>query len=363
MNVKPVQIGVIGCGNISDVYFRTSLAFPMLEVAACADQIPERAEAQARLYHLPRACSVDELLADPEIEIVVNLTPPLAHAEIALTAVAAGKSVYNEKPLAVDLGAAAQLLEGAASQGLFVGCAPDTFLGSSLQACRKLIEDGALGQPVGATAFLLSRGPESWHPDPEFFYKTGGGPMFDMGPYYLTALISLLGPAKRVTASARISYPKRVIGSKPHRGQEIQVEVPTYVSGVIDFQSGAVASLLTTFDVWTTGLPGIEVYGSEGSLRLGDPNLFGGPVHLRRSSSPDLEPVAGANPYDTNVRGLGVADMALAMREGRPHRANGQMAYHVLEIMHAFYEASASGQHVALSSTCDQPAYLFGPLA
>ncbi len=278
--VDKVKIGIVGCGNISRIYLEQSQTFDILQVKAVADVDPARARARAEEFNIPYVYTVSEIITDPEIEIVVNLTPPGAHAEIGLMAVEGGKSVYNEKPLTIHRQDAANLLRLAAKNGVRVGGAPDTFMGAGLQTCRQLIDQGAIGEPVGATAFMLGHGPERWHPDPEFFYKVGGGPMFDMGPYYLTAMVSLLGPVKRVTGSARISFPEREIGSEPKKGMKIQVETPTHVTGLLEFASGPVATIITSFDVWKSNLPRIEIYGSEGTLSVPDPNTFGGPVIL-----------------------------------------------------------------------------------
>jgi predicted dehydrogenase len=356
--VETTEIGVVGCGNICGIYLEAGRVFDILEIVACADLLPERASAKAAEYHIPKACSVEELLADPEIEIVVNLTIPRAHAEVALAALQAGKSVHNEKPLAVSREDGLQLLKLGRERGLRVGCAPDTFLGGGLQTCRKLIDDGWIGEPVAATAFMLCHGHESWHPDPDFYYQPGGGPMFDMGPYYLTALVHLMGPVRRVTGSAQITFPERLITSQPKHGTKIKVNVPTHVAGIMDFANGAVGTIVTSFDVWAAQVPRIEIYGTEGSLSVPDPNGFGGPVLVRRAGASDWSEVPLTHGYAKNSRGIGVADMAYALRSGRPQRANGDMAYHVLDIMHAFHDASREGRHVELSSTCTRPAPL-----
>jgi predicted dehydrogenase len=356
--MQTTKIGIVGCGNISGIYFEAGRVFDILEIVACADLLPERASAKAAEFHVPKACSVQELLADPGIEIVVNLTIPRAHAEVALAALQAGKSVHNEKPLAVSREDGMQLLKLARERGLRVGCAPDTFLGGGLQTCRKLIDDGWIGEPVAATAFMLCHGHESWHPDPDFYYQPGGGPMFDMGPYYLTALVHLMGPVRRVTGSAQINFPERLITSQPKRGTKIVVNVPTHVAGIMDFVNGAVGTIVTSFDVWAAQVPCIEIYGTEGSLSVPDPNGFGGPVLVRRAGASDWSEVPLTHGYANNSRGIGVADMAYALRSGRPQRANGDMAYHVLDIMHAFHDASREGRRVELSSTCTRPAPL-----
>jgi predicted dehydrogenase len=355
MTHKTAKIGIIGCGNISDIYMQAGSKFKILDIVACADLIPERAQAKAAAYNIPKACSPEELLANPDIEIVVNLTIPQAHAEVALAAVEAGKSVYNEKPLTIKMEDGALLLQSAKVRNVRVGCAPDTFLGGGLQTCRKLIDEGHIGRPIAATAFMMSPGHERWHPDPEFFYQTGGGPMFDMGPYYLTALVSMLGPVRRVTGSTQISYPERTITSQPKYGQKITVEVPTHVVGVLDFTGGAIGTIITSFDVWAAQLPRIEIYGTEGTLSVPDPNAFGGPVRLRRAGSDDWTDISLTHGYTENSRGLGVADLAKAIQANRPHRANGEMAYHILEIMRAIHTASQQGRHIELTSSCQRP--------
>lgn len=352
-----VKIGIVGCGNISEVYLAQARTFDILEVHAVCDLDPERAEAAGRAHQVPHIYpTVDALVADPEIEIVVNLTPPAAHAQVALVALEAGKSVYNEKPLAIARADAQQMLQIAANQGLRVGAAPDTFLGAGLQTCRKLIDDGAIGEPVAATAFVMLHGPESWHPSPEFFYQVGAGPLFDIGPYYLTALVSLLGPVRRVTGMERISFPERVIGSQPRRGAKIKVEVPTHVTGLLEFASGPIGTLITSFDVWKHNLPWIEIYGSEGSLSVPDPNTFGGPVVVWKPEAEAGETIPLLPLRAHNSRSLGVADMAAAIRTGRPHRASGELAYHVLDIMHTIHESSSAGSCLTLESTCSRPA-------
>jgi predicted dehydrogenase len=353
-----IGVGVIGCGNISGIYLENSKKFAVLKVVACADLDMERARARAAQYGVPKACSVEELLADPEIDLVLNLTVPKAHAAVAQAAIQAGKSVYNEKPLAIDRTEGRALMDAARARGVRVGCAPDTFLGGGLQTCRKLIDDGWIGAPVAATAFMMSHGHEHWHPDPGFYYQPGGGPMFDMGPYYLTALVALLGPVRRVTGSTRLTFPERTITSQPKYGTKITVTVPTHVAGLLDFADGTVATIITTFDVWAAELPQIEIYGTEGTLSLPDPNTFGGPVRIRRAGASEWSTLPLTHGYTANSRGLGVADLAYALRAGRPHRANGELAYHVLDIMQAIHEAAREGRHIDLTSTCDRPAPL-----
>ncbi len=356
--MEATKIGIVGCGSISGIYLANARRLEAIETAACADLLVERAEVKAKEFGIPKACGVEELLADEEIRIVVNLTTPDAHASVALSALQAGKCVHNEKPLAVTREDGREILATAEAAGLRVGCAPDTFLGAGLQTCRKLIDDGAIGRPIGASAFFACRGHEGWHPDPQFYYKPGGGPMMDMGPYYLTAMVSLLGPVRRVCGSAQKSFPERTIASEPKRGQKIRVEVPTHVAGVLDFASGVVGTILTSFDVHAANLPRIEVYGSEGTLSAPDPNCFAGPVLLYVPAGRNWREVPLTHGKAENSRGLGVADMAMAMRSGRPHRCSGELAYHVLDIMHAVHEASTAGTFVELASTCERPAPL-----
>jgi predicted dehydrogenase len=354
--MQTTKIGIVGCGNISGVYFSGAQKLQILETVACADIALDRAKAKAEEFGVPKACTPDELLADPEVEIVVNLTIPKVHGTIGLAALEAGKSVYNEKPLAPTREEAQKMLAIAEAKGLRIGGAPDTFLGAGLQTCRKLIDDGWIGEPIGASAFMLGHGPEGFHPEPDFFYQPGGGPMFDMGPYYLTTLVNLLGPVSRVAGKARITFPERVIVSQPHFGEIIKVNTPTHITGILEFASGAVGTLTTSFDVWATQLPCIEIYGSEGSLSCPDPNTFGGPVRVRRAGASDWSDVPLSHCYADQFRGLGVADMAAAMRSGRPHRANGKLAYHVLDLMHAFHDASREGKYIDLSSGSERPA-------
>jgi len=354
-NTGPVNVGVIGCGNISSIYLKNGKAFDMLDVVACADLDMERARTQAERFGVPRVETVADLLADPTVELVVNLTVPVAHGTVGLAAVRAGKSVYNEKPLTISREDGQLMLREARERRVLVGGAPDTFLGGGLQTCRELLDAGAIGTPVAATAFMLGHGPEDWHPDPEFFYQVGAGPLFDMGPYYLTALISMLGPVRSVASSARISFPERTIGSEPKRGTTIQVNTPTHVAAVLDFESGAVGTLVTSFDVWAAQVPRIELYGSEGSMSLPDPNTFGGPVLLRKAREEQWREVPLTRGYTENSRGLGVADMARALRSGSPHRANGELAYHVLDVMHAILDASRERRYIDLASTCSRP--------
>lgn len=351
------KLGIIGCGNISGAYVRGCRQFDFLEINAVADLNRAAAEAKAAEFGIPRVLSVAELLADPEIEIVINLTVPLVHAEVSLAVIEAGKHVYSEKPLAISRADGRAILYAAAGRGVRVGCAPDTFLGGGLQTCRRLIDEGVIGEPVAATAFMLGHGPEGWHPNPGFFYQVGGGPMFDMGPYYITALISLLGPVETVAALTRKSFPVRIATSEARHGERLPVDVDTHVAGTLAMASGPLATMITSFDVWGHSLPRIEIYGSKGSLSVPDPNTFVGPVRVLLAGSDAWEDVPLTH-SDTVLRGIGVADMTQAIRSGTPHRASGDMAFHVLDVMHAFHDSSAEGRHIRLQSTCSQPAPL-----
>lgn len=356
--VDKVKVGLIGVGNIAPAYMRYSRQYAILDVVACSDLDLARAQAFGQEYGL-RAMTVEGLLDDPEIELVINLTIPRAHAEVNRAVIAAGKHVYVEKPFAVTRSDGQEVIEAAKAKGVLVGCAPDTFLGGGIQTCRKLIDEGAIGVPVAATAFMVSHGPESWHPNPFFYYDIGGGPMFDMGPYYLTTLINLLGPVARVTGSTRASFQERIATSEKWQGTKIPVYTTTHLTGTLDFTSGAIATLIMSFDVWAHRLPIIEIYGSEGTLAVPDPNTFGGTVRLWSTRGDDWREIPLTHPSEIG-RGTGVADMAYAIRSGRPHRASGDLAYHVLDIMAAFDEASQTGQHIQIASaaTTTQPAPL-----
>jgi predicted dehydrogenase len=348
-------LGIIGCGNISGAYFKVLKNFNQVRIAACADMDVARAQAKAKEFGVAKGCSVDELLADTSIDIVINLTVPQAHVPVGLQCIAAGKHVYGEKPLGLERSQGRKLLDAAKAKNLRVGSAPDTVLGGGTQTCRKLIDDGALGTVVGGTAFMLCAGHESWHPDPAFYYLKGGGPMFDMGPYYLTSLVTLLGPIKRVTGVTRVTQPERLITSQPKAGTKIPVEVPTHVAGILEFHSGAIVTLTTSFDVPSHTMPNIELWGTGGGLSVPDPNGFGGTPRLRKRGENEWRDVPLSHPYGDSGRGLGVVDMALAIAEKRPHRASGDLAFHVLDAMQALHESSASGQFVTLTSTCPKP--------
>lgn len=357
--IEKIKIGIIGCGNISSIYFENlTKTFGGTEVYACSDLVPERSAHAAKLYGIPHVMTTEEILACPEIKIILNLTVPKQHYGVSKAALLSGKHVYVEKPLTLSMDEANELSELAASKGLMLCNAPDTFLGGGLQTCIKLIKDGFIGKPVSATAFMTCHGHESWHPDPEFYYEAGGGPMFDMGPYYLTALIALLGPAKTVCGMTRLTYPERVITSEKKFGKVIKVEVPTHVTGAIEFENGAIATLITSFDIWASTLPRIEIYGSAGTLIVPDPNTFGGPVMLRTSHGNEFSEIPLTHIYNENSRGIGIADMAACLISGELPKTSHELGRHVLEIMHAFHESSSTKQYTSLKTSCEQPSPL-----
>jgi len=355
--MQPLRVGIIGIGNISGIYFKNLAAFEATTVIAVADIDRSRAEAAATANGVPNVLTPEELVAHPDVDLVLNLTIPAAHGPVALSAVKNGKHVYNEKPLSVSLAQAEELVETAKAKGVRVGCAPDTFMGQGIQTAIDALNSGVIGDPIGATAAMRSHGPESWHPSPEFFFKPGGGPMLDMGPYYLTALVALLGPAKRTAGIVRASFPTRTVGSGPLEGQIITVETPTHLAGVIEYANGAIAELVTSFDIYNGSDDSpITIYGTEGTMRVPDPNNFSGDVSVRKGWDKEWTVVEPKHAYGENSRGLGVLDIALAIRDNRPHRASGDLALHVLETMLSFEKGSTEGKHITLSTNPERPA-------
>jgi predicted dehydrogenase len=372
--MKTLSVGIVGCGNISGIYLQNIPAYQGLTLRACADMRPEAARAQASRHGID-AHSVEELLARDDIDLVVNLTVPGAHFGVSLAALRAGKHVFSEKPLAVDFEQGRTLVDEAESRDLLLGCAPDTFLGAGGRLARKLVDDGAVGRILSGTAYLMSHGMEHWHPDPEFFFKPGGGPILDMAPYYLSALVNLIGPVKRVMAMSSIGFPERTVTAQsPRKGARIAVETPTHVMSLLEFASGAQVTFCMSWDVWKHGHPPIELYGTEGSLRVPDPNFFGGHVELTERGgdwramdsggmplgapnwrSPNWPPEA---PSRANYRALGLADLASAALYGTPHRSTGRLGLHVLEVMHCILEAAATGQPMAITTALERPAIL-----
>jgi predicted dehydrogenase len=355
--VKQTRIGIIGTGNISEAYLKGVATFPAISIIACADVNAEAARSKAEAWRI-EAMDVAALLADPRIDIVLNLTTPQHHVAVGMDALLAGKHVYSEKPLGISLAEATGLVDAARRSGKRVGSAPDTFLGGAHQTARAALDQGMIGEVVAGSCFMMVPGHEIWHPNPDFYYQPGGGPMLDMGPYYLTCLVNLLGAVKSVTGAAKASYDRRTIGSGPRAGQSFAVTVPTHISGLLEFESGAAVTITTSFDVWKHGHNHIELYGRKGSMIVSDPNQFQGEV-LISDGAGDWAAVAQAHRYgDGNYRILGLAEMAGAIAAGRPHRASLELALHVLEIMDAVSRSAESGRRIDLTHGCARPAAL-----
>jgi predicted dehydrogenase len=350
------RIGIVGTGVISGTYLDHLAKLPGVEVVAVADLDVTRAQAVAEKNPGIRALSSDDLLADPDVEIVLNLTIPAAHAPVHMAALQAGKHVYGEKPLAVNLAEAEPLLKVAAANNLRIGCAPDTVLGTGTQTARVALDRGDIGVPTAATASFVTPGHELWHPAPEFYYQPGGGPLLDMGPYYVTSLVTLLGPVRRVSGRAGRSKEQRKIHTGPRAGEIFPVEVPTHVTGVLEHESGALTTVLMSFDVWAARLPRIEIHGTEGSLSVPDPNTFDGLVEIATATAREWTEVPVAGGYAGTGRGVGVADMARAIRNGGPHRADGLLAFHVLDVLESLLESAAQDQPMDVASTVDRAA-------
>jgi predicted dehydrogenase len=352
MTAGPMGVGVIGAGVISDIYLANLTSFPDVRVLRIADLDTARAATQAEKHRVPAYGTTEELLADPEVELVVNLTIPVAHVEIGLAALDAGKHVWAEKPLALDRESGRKLLDRAREKGLRVASAPDTVLGASLQTARRAIDDGLIGAPRTALALFQAPGPESWHPAPEFLFQAGGGPLLDMGPYYLTELVQLLGPIRRVTGAGGRNRETRVIGSGPRAGTEFAVTVPTTVTALVDFEHGGSAQVVLSFD---SALPRtlLEITGTLGAVVVPDPNRFDGPTLVHTLGTTDLTELPATG--HTASRGTGALELARAIRAGVPERASGELAYHVLDAMLSIEESIASGTPVPVESTVDVP--------
>jgi predicted dehydrogenase len=363
--VRKVNIGIIGCGNISGIYLKNlTSVFKNTNVVAVCDINEVAARRAAEEYKISKVYSdVKEFLADQDIELVLVLTTPLTHAQLCKAALEAGKHVYCEKPLSIDLESAAEVLALARSKGLRVGCAPDTFLGSGIQTSRKLIEEGWIGKPIGIRCNSIMYGPETWHPNPSFFYKKGAGPMLDLGPYYIACLTYLLDPVKNVKSYAKITHKQRVITSKERYGEIMDVEVPTYVSGLLEFEEDAIGSITITFDAFSSSGLGVEVLGTEGTLLVPNPDTFGeedGSIQYKRLrkvkaslDTAEWAKIPNLYCYNENSRGVGVSDMASGILHGRKHRANGDFAFHALEVMLALANPNPEGV-VKIESTFER---------
>lgn len=351
-----MNIAMIGVGSISGIYLKNlTEVFRGVRLIGVCDLIPERAEAAKEKYNVPKLyATMHDAFADPEVDIVLNLTRPHEHFDVSYAALKAGKHVYSEKPLGASLEEGRKLFQLAAQKGLALGGAPDTFLGAGIQTCRKLIDDGYIGTPIGSAAFMVCHGHETWHPDPAFYYQYGGGPMMDMGPYYLTALINLLGGIDSVMSASRRTFPTRTITSAPKFGETVDVDVSTYVAGTIRYASGAIGTIFTTFDVYYPEQARFEVYGTEGTLIVPDPNTFGGPIKLLRPEDDAMRELPLLFGYSENSRALGLADMARAIETGRRARADSTQTLHVLEVMEGFETSSRIGQWVKIESAYER---------
>jgi len=346
------KIGMVGVGAISPIYLQNlTQKFRDIELVAVCDLVRERAEKAMADYGIPRIYdTMHELFADPEIDIVLNLTRPYEHFEVTKAALLAGKHVYSEKPLGATWEEGVELVRIAEEKGLMIGGAPDTFLGAGIQTCRRLIDTGVIGKPLGGAARMMCRGHESWHPDPAFYYQFGGGPMMDMGPYYVTALVNLLGGVKSVAGSVNKMFDTRLITSAPFFGAIVDVEVPTHLNGILQFASGAEATITTTFDTVYHKQDMLEIYGTEGTLYCPDPNYFGGPVKALLKNDGEIREMPLQFDYAQNSRGLGLADMAVAIEKGRIPRASYKQTLHVLEIMTAVTKSSEARRTLDLTS-------------
>lgn len=350
-----VRVGIVGAGKISGQYSESFARLPQVQVTAVADLDTVRAEALAGQHPGARATSLADLLAADDVDVVLNLTIPAVHAEVALAAIAAGKHVYGEKPLAATTDEAQAVVRAGETAGVRVACAPDTVLGTGVQTARAAVDAGAIGVPHAATAFMVTPGHERWHHDPEFYYRPGGGPLLDMGPYYLTSLVHLLGPVRRVVGASSRPRATRTIGEGPRAGTTFEVEIDTHITGILEHESGALTTLMMSFDTWAAQLPRIEVYGSTGSLSVPDPNYFDGDVQLFTRDAPEWTTLAVGAGYLGAGRGYGVADLADAVATGRPHRASADVALHVLDVMEQVQVAADTGHAVTVATTCRRP--------
>lgn len=356
-----VNVGIIGCGNISATYMRMGQFFRDYKVVACADLNIEAAQARAEEFNL-RALTIDALLADPEVEIIVNLTVPNAHFEVAQAILNAGKHVYSEKPFVLTAEEGNKLAALATAKGLRIGSAPDTFLGASHQKAREMIDSGEIGRVTSGTIHVMSGGMEHWHPNPDFFFEPGAGPVLDLGPYYITNLVQLIGPVARVVAMSSTPKTERTIGCGPREGETIPVTTPTTVHAILQFHNGAVISYGTSWDVKAHEHNNMELYGETGTLFVPDPNFFGGELRLVKDGNTE-KLMASGHPFslandgnNANYRGAGLSDMAAAIRNDVPHRCNNDLALHVVEVMGAILQAGESGAAVEIVSTCERPA-------
>lgn len=363
-------VGIIGSGNISAAYLSLAPLFRGIKMKACADINMDAARMRAKEFDV-RAATVDDLLKADDIDIVVNLTIPAVHYAVSKEILDAGKHVYSEKPFVLTLKEGQDLKTRAAKKNLRIGSAPDTFMGGAHQFARHLVDTGKLGKITSGTAYVMSHGMEHWHPNPDFFFQPGAGPVLDIGPYYVTNLIQLIGPVKRVAALTATPAPERTITSRPRHGEKVKVETPTTIHALLEFENGAVITMNTSWDVWSHGHAPMELYGEEGTLHVPDPNFFGGEVSFTKRSEPVKKlpkwehPLAVPNQKHAagmlaNYRSAGLADMAIAISEGRPHRCSMELALHAVEVMTGILKSGETGKFVAMTTTCERPAAL-GP--
>jgi predicted dehydrogenase len=356
--VGALRVGIVGAGKISGQYSATLARLPELAVTAVADLDEARARELAGRHDGARVLPLPELCTADEVDVVLNLTTPAGHAPIALAALAGGKHVYGEKPLAATTSDGRAITAAAEAAGLRAACAPDTVLGTGVQTARAALDSGAIGVPHAATAFMTTPGHERWHPDPEFYYQPGGGPLFDMGPYYLTSLVHLLGPVRRVVAMASRPQAERTIGSGPRAGTTFPVGIDTHTTGILHHDGGALTTMIMSFDTWAAALPRIEVYGATGSLSVPDPNYFAGDVALFTRDAPEWKVLAPSAGYADAGRGVGLLELHDAVAEDRPHRTGADVALHVLDVMESMQTSAATGTAVTVTTTCTQPAPL-----
>jgi predicted dehydrogenase len=365
---KTLGVGIIGCGNISTTYFRLAPHFRGIEVRACADINTDAAHARAKEYKV-RALTVDELLKSDDVDIVVNLTVPVAHYEVSKQALDAGKHVYSEKPFVLSVKEGLDLRKRAEEKNLRVGSAPDTFLGGSHQLARDLVDSGKLGRITSGSCHVMSHGMEHWHPNPDFFFQPGGGPILDLGPYYISNLVQLIGPVRRVAALASIPRTERTITSKPRKGEKIPVATPTTIFALLEFENGAVVNFNSSWDVWDHGHSPMELYGEEGTIHVPDPNFFGGQVRYSKKGKPVTRVPKWDHPFGVpnqkhprgelaNYRSIGLADMAVAILEGRPHRCSMELAFHAVDVMTGILSSGETGKFVDMQTSCERPASL-----
>ena len=370
-----MKVGVIGCGNIADIYFKNSKQyFNNFEIVACADIKEEASKSYAEKYNV-RQLSVEDILADKEVEFIINLTIPNVHYEVSKSIIESKKHSYSEKPLSIEFDDGNKLNELAKDNNVYVGCAPDTFLGAGIQTARKLIDENAIGKVQLGSISMAVPGHEIWHPNPDFYYQYGGGPILDMGPYYFTALVNLLGPVVNVDSKIKSVYEKRVIGSGDRKDQEINVDIPTSIISHLEFKSGALIDTFFSFDIWKHNKSHIELYGDKGSINVPDPNMFGGQLLMCTAKGEEWESISTShmnlgkhnieknhervneNPIIANYRGIGVSEMINSIEKGKKNRCSGELSLHVLDIMDSILGSGKNNKKISLRSECKKPEY------